>query len=278
MGDQRKHVRELDDHTRKVSDMLVSFGMTMNEAIVYATLLSGGSTTATGIAKKLSMARTNVYSSIGTLLRKDMVTKTFSKPMQFTAIEPQKALNNLIEAKRDDATHLEGQIESFLSAIVGLKIITESPNPFHISIISGRTQVYRKIKQVLEESKGIVYLATNNDDIFRMYHSAVPEAIRRCLSSGGQVRLMIDKMDKEADPFIRKLGVSEVRTYPIQLKGRILVEDGKHLMMSGYFETGKNSHAMRDHVAYTNSTDMTCNLFHLFDLMWKKATPVQLGN
>ena len=73
-------------------------GLSKNEAKVYLTLLSMGSSTAGIIAEKSRVYRTNVYEALNRLIEKGLVSYIFKGHQKlFQAEDPNKILNILKE-------------------------------------------------------------------------------------------------------------------------------------------------------------------------------------
>jgi hypothetical protein len=122
-----------------------------------------------------------------------------------------------------------------------------------------------------------------------MYHTAIPEKIKECIGKGGIVRVLTDADDKKFLPLIDRLKPTETRLGKLPSKGRIIVEEGKQMVMSDVmnasdFVNTENSRSTTDSFSlgadsdfalWTNSAEMVNNIFSLCKFLWRTSKPLK---
>lgn len=255
--------------------MLKHFDLEEIDSKIYIGLLQIGPLSVGNIAAKLEIERGKAYRSLEKLRSAGLITTTLTNPIICKPIEPKEALTNIISRKENEFITMQ-KIASKLA--VDLKDITRkqpaSDTPT-VSIIQGRHNIYSRIGKMLQESAGIVYIVTTEKDLLRMYHTAIPEKIKICKDRGGQIRIITDSDDPNTISIIAKLGASEIRLGKLPSKSRMVVEDQKHVVMSGGFSETMDMNDDSDSVLDSNSIEMTNNMYSLCEHLWKRSKEIE---
>ena len=251
--------------------MLKHFDLEEIDSKIYIGLLQVGPLSVGNIAAKLEIERGKAYRSLEKLRSLGLITTTLTNPIICKPIEPKEALTNIISRKENEfitMQKLASKLAVDLKDITRKQPISDTPT---VSIIQGRHNIYSRIGKMLQESSGIIYIVTTEKDLLRMYHTAIPEKIKICKDQGGQVRIITDSEDANTLSIITKLGASEIRVGKLPSKSRMVVEDQKHVVMSGGFSETMDMNDDSDSVLDSNSIEMTNNMYSLCEHLWKRS-------
>lgn len=260
------------------------------EARIYLNLLRLGPVTASALAKELDVDRTKTYRTIDKLLNMSIVSTTISNPKLCIATKPEEVLKIVLQKKQDDINRVEKIGKDVIQKINKIVPITDGHYVPTFRTVQGRANIYSHIEKLLEESTGTIYIVTTSDDILRMYHTAVPEKIKECIDNGGKVRILTSTDDKKFLPLIDRLKPTETRLGKLPSKGRIIVDEGKQMIMSDVMnasdfaniENSRSSNdsfnlgADSDFALWTNSAEMVNNIFSLCKFLWRTSKPLKL--
>ena len=259
------------------------------EARIYLNLLRLGPVTASSLAKELDVDRTKTYRTIDKLLNMSIVSTTISNPKLCIATKPEEVLKIVLQKKQDDINRVEKIGKNVIQKINKIVPITDGHYVPTFRTVQGRANIYSHIEKLLEDSTKIIYIVTTSEDILRMYHTAVPEKIKECIDKGGTVRILTSTDDNKFIPLIERLKPTETRLGKLPSKGRIIVEDGKQMIMSDVmnasdFANMENSRlphdsfsigADTDFALWTNSAEMVNNIFSLCKFLWRTSKPLR---
>ena len=259
------------------------------EARIYLNLLRLGPVTASSLAKELDVDRTKTYRTIDKLLNMSIVSTTISNPKLCIATKPEEVLKIVLQKKQDDINRVEKIGKNVIQKINKIVPITDGHYVPTFRTVQGRANIYSHIEKLLEDSSRMIYIVTTSDDILRMYHTAVPEKIKECIDNGGTVRILTSTDDNKFIPLIERLKPTETRLGKLPSKGRIIVEDGKQMIMSDVmnasdFANMENSRlphdsfsigADTDFALWTNSAEMVNNIFSLCKFLWRTSKPLR---
>ena len=259
------------------------------EARIYLNLLRLGPVTASSLAKELDVDRTKTYRTIDKLLNMSIVSTTISNPKLCIATKPEEVLKIVLQKKQDDINRVEKIGKNVIQKINKIVPITDGHYVPTFRTVQGRANIYSHIEKLLEDSSKMIYIVTTSEDILRMYHTAVPEKIKECIDNGGTVRILTSTDDNKFIPLIERLKPTETRLGKLPSKGRIIVEDGKQMIMSDVmnasdFANMENSRlphdsfsigADTDFALWTNSAEMVNNIFSLCKFLWRTSKPLR---
>ncbi len=259
------------------------------EARIYLNLLRLGPVTASALAKELDVDRTKTYRTIDKLLNLSIVSTTISNPKLCIATKPEEVLKIVLQKKQDEINRVEKIGKDVIQKINKIVPITDGHYVPTFRTVQGRANIYSHIEKLLEDSKGTIYIVTTSDDILRMYHTAIPEKIKECIDNGGTVRVLTATEDKKFLPLIDRLKPTETRLGKLPSKGRIIVDEGKQMIMSDVmnasdFANMENSRttndsfnigADSDFALWTNSAEMVNNISSLCKFLWRTSKPLK---
>jgi len=259
------------------------------EARIYLNLLRLGPVTASSLAKELDVDRTKTYRTIDKLLNMSIVSTTISNPKLCIATKPEEVLKIVLQKKQDEINRVEKIGKNVIQKINKIVPITDGHYVPTFRTVQGRANIYSHIEKLLEDSSKMIYIVTTSEDILRMYHTAVPEKIKECIDNGGTVRILTSTDNDKFIPLIERLKPTETRLGKLPSKGRIIVEEGKQMIMSDVmnasdFANIENSRLQHDSFSigadtdfalWTNSAEMVNNIFSLCKFLWRTSKPLK---
>ena len=218
-----------------------------------------------------------------------IVSTTISNPKLCIATKPEEVLKIVLQKKQDEINRVEKIGKNVIQKINKIVPITDGHYVPTFRTVQGRANIYSHIEKLLEDSSKMIYIVTTSEDILRMYHTAVPEKIKECIDNGGTVRILTSTDDNKFIPLIERLKPTETRLGKLPSKGRIIVEDGKQMIMSDVmnasdFANMENSRlphdsfsigADTDFALWTNSAEMVNNIFSLCKFLWRTSKPLK---
>jgi len=241
------------------------------EAKVYLNLLRVGPITASALAKELDIDRARMYRTVDKLVSRSIISTTLSSPKLCIAADPHDALKIALGKKEDEVNKIKKSGGAIMDKINNEITTNQTSNVPTFRVVQGRQNIYADIAQLIEDTTGIIYIATTLDDVSRMYHSTIPEKITICEKNGGQVRLLVDMDNPKLTPFVKRFNATETKICKLPSKGRMVVQKDKKMVMSDSAATFQNSNADSDFSLCTNSVEMVENIFTLCSFLWDSS-------
>jgi len=245
------------------------------EAKVYLNLLRIGPITASALAKELDIDRARMYRTVDKLVSRNIISTTLSSPKLCIATDPHDALKIALDKKEDEVNKIKKSGEAIMDKINDQITTNQISMVPTFRVVQGRQNIYADIAQLIENTTGIIYIATTLDDVSKMYHSTIPEKITICEKNGGQVRLLVSMDNPKLSPFVNRFNATETKICNLPSKGRIVVQKDKKMIMSDSAATFQNSNSDSDFSLCTNSVEMVENIFTLCSFLWDSSKPLK---
>jgi len=145
-------------------------------------------------------------------------------------------------------------------------------------VVQGRPNIYTRIAKLIEETTQVVYMVTTARDLLRMNYTAIPEKMRICKKNAGIIRIIIDSenFDNEVLKEVEALEVADLRVGPLPSKSRLVISQGKRLLMSGSMSESMSLNEGTDSTIYTNSREIVDNMYSFCTYLWGITKPLEM--
>ena len=266
----KKHLSRLE----MIVDALAEFGLSKNEVRVYLYLARFGMGKARDVSDGLSLHRTETYKILRELEKKGLVSSVFEKPLRFIATPFEKALNNLIEAKKHEIRQLEGRKGDIMDVWSSLPESQRESEEMEIfQILEGEEQIEVKSNEILGETERELLVVAPEADLFRLHHSDLIDRLGEISKTGVNVQLLTDSSPRSRY-IAEKMRLKNVRFLrsPEDLTF-YMISDGKQLLFSvrknnKAAENGRRNKRDRPSALWTNYDVFIKTLKTLFSELW----------
>ncbi len=155
-----------------IVDTFARFGLLKNEIRVYMYLARAGEKKAGEIAEAISLHRTETYRILRDLERKGMVFSIFEKPLKFTAVPLDKAIDLLVDAQKIKIKLLEQEKISLVELWQSMpqpKVETAKKELFQM--LEGEQQVLIKANELLEKTEEKFHIFASADYLSELFYN-----------------------------------------------------------------------------------------------------------
>ena len=155
-----------------IEETLTRFGLLKNEIRVYMYLARAGEKKAGEIAESISLHRTETYRILRDLERKGIVFSIFEKPLKFTAVPLDKAIDLLVDAEKIKIKLLEQEKTSLVELWHSMpqpKVETAKKELFQM--LEGEQQVLMKANELLEKTEKKFQIFASADYLSELYYN-----------------------------------------------------------------------------------------------------------
>jgi sugar-specific transcriptional regulator TrmB len=150
-----------------------------NEIKVYLQLVRAGEMKAADISEAISLHRTETYKILRELEKKGIVFAKFEKPLKFTSVPLDKAVDLLVDAQKTQIRLLEqkknGLVELWRS-IPKPKITERKKEMFQM--LEGEGQVLTKVSELLEKTENEFRIFAASDYLSQLYYSDFSDELK----------------------------------------------------------------------------------------------------
>lgn len=254
-----------------IEETLSRFGLLKNEVKVYLYLARSGEMKAGDIAVSISLHRTETYRILRELEKRGIVFAKFEKPLKFTAVPLDKAVDLLVNAKKIQINLLEQEKDGLMelwSSMPQPKVANVEKQLFQM--LEGEQQVLMKANEILERSEKDFQVFASKDYLSQLYYSIFSDKLKN-QACKVNVSLVTDNSIKSAY-FLGQLQwldkthkVSDDKSLPC-----FMISDSKEVLIT-FHEDAINSEDIKKKpkttAIWTNYTPFIKVLVTLFDKM-----------
>lgn len=162
-----------------IEDTLSRFGLLKNEIRVYLHLARAGEKKAGEIAEAISLHRTETYRILRDLEKKGIVFSIFEKPLKFTAVPLEKAIDLLVDAQKIKIKLLEQEKPSIVELWQSMpQPKVESAKRELFQMLEGEQQVLMKANELLEKTEDKFQIYASSDYLSELYYSDFSDKLK----------------------------------------------------------------------------------------------------
>jgi len=181
-----------------VEETLSRFGLLKNEIKVYLHLARVGEMKAGEIAEAISLHRTETYRILRDLEKRGIVFSIFEKPLKFTAVPLDKAIDMLVDAQKIKIRLLEQEKTSLVELWQSMpqrKAVVAKKELFQM--LEGEQQVLMKANEMLEKSQKEFQVFASADYLAQLYYSDFSDKLKK-QADKANITLVTDNSLKSA--------------------------------------------------------------------------------
>jgi sugar-specific transcriptional regulator TrmB len=181
-----------------IEETLSRFGLLKNEIKVYLHLARAGEMKAGEIAEAISLHRTETYRILRDLEKRGVVFSIFEKPLKFTAVPLDKAIDLLVDAQKIKIRLLEQEKSSLVELWQSMpqpKLANAKKELFQM--LEGEQQVIMKANELLEKTEKEFQVFASADYLAQLYYSDFSDKLKK-QANKARVMLVTDNSLKSA--------------------------------------------------------------------------------
>ena len=258
---------QTDNPINQLSQMLIRYDLTPNQAKVYLFLSKIGIKTASEISKALTIPRTETYHLLSTLQQKGIIFSIFGKPSKFNAVGIEESIEILVNNEKKRIDELQAGKESLIKLWNILPKYGEQEggaqdNKFQS--LQGRNSILVKLEQMVKESKENILVLGTEADFKKFYFTEFSDLLNKTKSD---LKILVDESTDMPHIFEN---VPSKKIKKMEDKNRedfcFIIKDNNEVI---FFISNRE---VKDMLAvWTDSKAFVTTLRSLFSLMWKKS-------
>ena len=173
--------KQLNEQLSILRKALSRYGLSANEVDVYVYLARAGEKRASEISETVSLHRTETYKVLRCLERKGLVLSIFGRPIKFAAVEPDRAVELLLEAQKMRVRLLEKEKADFnaiWSSMPKVRIDCVE-NREMMQALEGRWPIVLKANELLDQAVREVQIFAPDRYLTLLHRSDFMDSLKR---------------------------------------------------------------------------------------------------
>lgn len=266
--------------SQETLDALEDIGLNMYERKIYAALLGRGVSTAGELSEMTNVPRSRAYDVLESLADKGFAVIKSSKPMEYVAIPPNQAIENIKKQHRRDLEEKLEKLDMFKDsdAVGELEDLydqgVELVDPAEMSgSLKGSHQIHQHLGTMFQDAEESIKIKTSVKGLkdIRDHHRDLLEEAR---DAGVNVQILAPVTDENFDSFEELEGLAEIRHLESDEfdvpEGRFTIIDDNAVTMS---MTHDEVHNTQETAFWSKSDHMAEETLRpMFDMLWHHST------
>lgn len=267
-----------------IEETLARFGLLKNEIKVYLYLARAGEKKAGEIAEAISLHRTETYRILRDLEKKGILFSVFEKPLKFTAVPLDKAIDLLVDAQKMKIKLLEKEKTNIVELWLSMpQVKIEKTKKELFQMLEGEQQVVLKAIELLERTEKEFQIFASDEYLAQLFYSDFTDKLKQ-KQDDLNITLLTENSPK-SNFFIEqmewpksKLGIVDAQSLPC-----FMISDRKELLIA-FHENDVTSESgdkkkFRTAAIWTNYSAFVWTLQMLFTklLGTEKSSPDEYG-
>ncbi len=224
-----------------IEEVLSRFGLLRNEIRVYLYLARVGKRKAGEIAEAISLHRTETYRILRDLEKKGILFSVFEKPLKFTAVPLDKAIDLLVDEKKMKIRLLEKEKQSLIElwmSVPRVEVKKEEKELFQR--LEGEQSVILKAEEILGKTEKKFELFVPHEHLAQLYYHEFTDKLKNRMEEldvtllaedSPKTRFFIEQMDWPKE----KCGIVTTPNLPC-----FMISDEKELLIAFHEDDNKS--------------------------------------
>lgn len=252
---------------KDIVGMLQKLDMSLNEAKVLLHLMIYSNSTATEVAKRTGIGRTEVYHYLSALLAKGIIHSTFDRPQKYYSLPYSEVVDCLVKIKQDlleTVMDTKEEYQDKIRKIIDSKVAASDDGKENYQVIVGEDALNAKIQRMLSVTKKRVIMVASDKMLVNLYHAGVLDRLKELHKAGATIRLLATSA--KAREFIKLNDSESMKKFDVDLISNDLATN--YIVVDGsdaFIVPEKPELDRRVRGFYTNSQSMVSILTTLFD-------------
>lgn len=265
---------------KKAKKVLLEYGLTNKETDVYILLTKNGILTGGEISKRSKIARSLVYRILKSLQGNGLVEPTLESPTRFVAIPFDRALDLIINEKKQEVLKIEREKQELLEDWENISKIKPFVKPERFVIIEGSKKINLKFGQLLKETKKKFIGILTIPDLVRAEQFGVFDSAHNNPSkSKKKFQILTEVNNEELDAFELfkpklnseiELRARNPESPTIHLP-RMVLKDNNEVMFFSSNECSELTRGQDDVCIYTNCESLVDTFNDIFQNLWSTS-------
>ena len=212
-------------------ERLTACGLGDKEARALAHLTRLGTSKVTDLAKAAGLKRAETYQVLERLQGRGLVEGTLSRPRNFTAVAPERAISILVEERASQLKAVEAMREDLQERLARLGGGAPEKPGEAFRILHDRNQIVGQLGRTLRGATREVCAVASSRSLFRLLlDEGLEEQFRAARERGVQVRVLTEILEGQEDVLARLAAFAEVRHLMVPRPLRFFIADEREIV------------------------------------------------
>ena len=260
--------------------ILSESGLSNREISVIHALSGKKSMRASQVAKELSTTRLEAYKSLEELQGLGLVSVIADRPMKFSCLRIDKAVEHLIQIRKGQLSRIERGYDEIQSGVeksnYEYEEVEDDDSP-KFTILKERVRILNRLEKMAENSDDDLVVIVGRFGILPLFRSGTITSINEASERGVRVRILA-QLDKRTIRFYRDVHESIEVRHSDDLDAQGAVRDQNEVIQ--YLSSDENpvGKGKNDAALVIESSQFAENQRNLIEAIWEESLPFETAS
>ncbi|MEM2816659.1 MAG: helix-turn-helix domain-containing protein, partial [Candidatus Bathyarchaeia archaeon] len=260
-------------------NLLQDYGLTKIQAEILIHLSRLGPSSIGTVAKSLKTNRMNIYRNIKRMEGLGLIEAAPGRPIKYTAVPIERALNLLISSAKTKVSELEAKQPLVVDAFSKIFQLHRPEQSFEAKfrIHSGRRSIYAVIMQMMKSSKREVLFLTTPNDLICLSFFGFEDALKECKSRRVKVKVLTNITSEKVANILKgftKYAIIKHSDFPIRT--RLIIVDEREALTSLTVDESVSLESELDSGFWADSPQYAQSVRAFFNLVWRSSNDMSM--
>ncbi len=249
----------------RAQSLLMQYGLSDRESLVYLSLLTSGKESAGEIAKAVQIRRMEVYRIIKRLADSGMVVASPGNPVKYTAEPIEQVVAMMMDRQMKKLEEMEkGRAEVVSIGRTLAPLQRSEREEYSFKMVQGREQIYAQILRIVAGAAETLEMVLTRNDLLQLHILGVAEGLKEAKKRGVKARIIsiVDHQTTEASEAV--LRAAALKHSDDFAKSRIVLADHSQVLVSLVLDDVVGRKNEKDVAIWTNSMDYAGTMAPMF--------------
>jgi sugar-specific transcriptional regulator TrmB len=252
---------------------LTSVGLGEKEARAFAHLTHLGTVKVTEVAKAAGLKRAETYQVLERLQSRGLVEATLSRPRQFTAVPPARAVASLVEEREQSLKAIESMKEDLVARLAKIAPTEAAPGSAAgeaFRVLHDRNQIVGQLTRTLRAANAELCVVASSRALFRLLlDEGLEGEFRAAQKRGVSIRILTEVLPGQEDLLARLTEFAEVRHLMVPRPLRFFIADEREIVQ--YVTADPLGTSSKETALWMGARDHVQAQRAFFDDLWTTA-------
>lgn len=261
----------------RVDDVVVkltSVGLGEKEARAFAHLTHLGTVKVTEVATAAGLKRAETYQVLERLQSRGLVEATLSRPRQFTAVSPDRAVASLVEEREQSLKAIESMKDDLVERLAKIAPTAEVPaagaGGEAFRVLHDRNQIVGQLTRTLRAATSELGVVASSRALFRLLlDEGLEGEFRAAQKRGVSIRILTEVLPGQEELLARLTEFAEVRHLMVPRPLRFFLADEREIVQ--YVTADPMGGSAKETALWLGARDHVQAQRAFFDDLWSTA-------
>jgi sugar-specific transcriptional regulator TrmB len=252
----------LDERAQK---LLMQYGLSDRESLVYLNLLAHGQLSAGEIAKAVQIRRMEAYRIIKRLADSGIVLATPGNPVKYTGEPIEQVVAMMMDRQMKRLEEMEKGRAEVVSIGRSFPSSARQNEEYIFKMVQGREQIYNQVLRMVDSAGSNLEMVLTRNDLLQLHLMGLADRLKEARKRGAKSRMISVCDHQTSEAAEAMLRVAELRHSDDFSNSRVVIGNKNEILVSLVLDDVVGKKNEKDVALWTNSKNYAGTMRPMFE-------------